>query len=170
MFSRTIRNTLAVTALAGAGLLAAAAPSFAAGGPSSTAQATVTVNLNITFAFDGGQASFGLAPGVTDHDAIGFTIVTNDHLGYSLSLAAPDLTSGGPTIPAGSLSYATFQGGGQVGVTQQLSNSPATVLSVTGHASSPAGDDYTQDWTANVLGNTPPGAYQTTLTYVATAL
>jgi hypothetical protein len=170
MMRRTVRNTLAVTALAGAGLLAAAAPSFADTQPSASGQATVTVNQSIAIAFVSGQ-SFALTPGQLAHDAVSFNIQTNDSHGYALVLSASGdpQTASGSNFPSADLAFTTSVAGqGQVGTAnQQLTNSPAPVLS-TSIAPSPSGDTYTQDWLASIPSNQAPGSYSTTLTYTVT--
>jgi hypothetical protein len=134
------------------------------GNPSSTAQATVTVAQSISFAFNG-PTSFTLAPGVTDNNAVSFTVSTNDSHGYSLSLAAPDLTAGGATIPATDLSYTTFSGGSEVDQgAATLTNAAGVFYSAT---LATGGTGFNQNWLATVPANQAPGAYQTTLTYVA---
>lgn len=155
--------------LAGAGALAAglAAPAAFADSPSTSAQASVTVAQSISFAFTS-PASFTLTPGQTQAGALAFTVSTNDHLGATITLAAPDLTLGGgaASIPAGDLSYISKQGGSEVDQgPQALTNAAAQVLSFA-HATD--GTGYTQDWTATVPASTPPGSYSTTLTFVAT--
>jgi hypothetical protein len=159
--------------LLGAAAIAAvsAAPAMAAGCPagSSCADATVHINQVISFAFTSGT-TFSLDPaGVVSHGALAFTVTTNDAAGYTVSLAGTDpATAAGASFPATSLSYSTFQGGGQVGSTNGLTNAAATFQTLT-HPSSPNGDQYTQDWAASsVPGNTPPGDYASTLTFVAT--
>jgi hypothetical protein len=169
-FNRSLITAgLASAAVLGA-LAAGAGPAFAAtgAGPTSSAQATVTVTQSITFAFTS-PASFNLAPGVTSHNAIAFNVQTNDNHGYTLSLSAPDPSTGTLSFPAAALSYTTFLGAGnQVGQTDQLSNT-AAVFQTTTNAPGPAGDGYTEDWTANLPSNQQPGNYSTTLTYIATA-
>lgn len=168
MFSSTIRRSLAIAGLSGAALAAAAVPAFATvPGPSTSAQATVTVNQAISFAFIG-SPSFALNPGQVSHSAVSFNIQTNDNKGYTLTMSAPDLSDGAGTIPATDLTYTSFNGGAQVGGTaNQLTNAAAVALNTT-IAPSAAGDTYTQDWLASIPSNQSPGAYQTTLTYTVT--
>src|ERR1700758_4820246 len=109
---RTIRNTLAVAAIAGGGLLAAAAPSFAATASGPSAQATVTVNQQVSIAVTGSQ-SFALTPGVLDTGATAVTIYSNDSHGYSLSISdtGDPQTAAGASFPSSDLTYAMMQGG-----------------------------------------------------------
>jgi hypothetical protein len=167
----SIRTKLLATA-AGAvvlgGVALSAGPAFASGPASSTGTATVTVNQSISFAFTS-SASFDLAPGVTQHGAIAFNVQTNDNHGYSLSLSGTDLTTGTLTIPAGDLTYTTMLAGSGVGTSNAVLSNSAAVVNSTAIAPGPAGDSYSQDWTANIPSNQAPGAYVGTLTYVATA-
>jgi hypothetical protein len=155
----------AIAVTSGSAYMVPAAEAATCPAGSSCADANVTVNQTISFAFTS-ATSFALDPaGVVNHSALAFTITTNDSHGYHVTLAAPDLTTGNATIPATDLSYSTYTGGSQVGNTNQLSNTAADFLDDT---HSTGGTGYTQDWAANVPGNTSPGVYQTTLTFVAT--
>ena len=159
---------LAILGGTGAAVLGAAGPAFADTPPAS-GTATVTVNQILTFGFNGG-ASFTLAPGVTSPHAISFYVQSNSYKGYSVSIQAPDLTgSGATTIPADDLSYQTNLNGSQIaGGALQLGHTAGVFSSVAHAPGSPSGDQYTQDWTASIPSNTPPDAYSTQITYVAT--
>ncbi len=173
----TARLAAAAVAAFAIGSAVASAPAFAAvqqpppGG--GTVNGNVVVGSSLTFAFTSGT-SFTVAPGATDMAAVAFTLATNDQLGWSISEAAPDLSDGaaGDTLPATDLSevlhYAMVfpAAPGQTGA-ESLTNPGGIIISDT-HASLPAGNVFSQDWSASAVpANTPAGTYATTITYVA---
>lgn len=170
--ARRIVTALVVPAVAGAGLLTASSAMAAPmPGPISAA---VVVPQTLTLTFTSGT-SFSLAPGATQTGAVAFTVSSNDGNGYTVAQSAPDLSNGSAFIPATDLSYAlnftdaAHPGGGSPGPAAALTNTSATFVSPVG-ASLPAGDTYTQDWTAaTVPANQAPGSYQTDILYTAIA-
>ena len=168
MSSRITRITVA-SAIAAAAIAATALPAFADGGAGGPIAASVTVPSSLTFTFTSGT-SFSLAPGVTSPAAVAWTVATNDPHGYSVVQSAPDLTGPSGTLPAGDLSevlhFDVTGPGGSTGVNPSvlLTNAPA---SAGGYTTATAGDTYAEDWLATLPGNTVPGTYSTTISYLA---
>jgi hypothetical protein len=155
----------AIAVTSGTAYMVPAASAATCPAGSSCADATVTVNQTISFAFTS-PTSFSLdTVGTVNHSALAFTVTTNDAHGYNLTLAGTDpATAGGSSFPAGDLQFDTWTGGADTGFAS-LANTAARFENVTGAT---GGTGYTQDWKAAVPGNQAPGSYDSTLTFVAT--
>lgn len=157
---------------------------------------TATVAETLTFTMASATVALGaLSTSSTGAATSSMTVATNAASGYSVSYSGNTLTSGLDTITALNSPVASSMNSKQFGINLMSNATPAIGSNVSGSGSgAPAanyntadlfkfhsGDTiassltptnsntYTVSYIANIDGVTAPGAYSTTLTYVATA-
>jgi hypothetical protein len=122
-------------------------------------------------------------------------VATNATTGYSITVNGTTLTSGANTITALASQTASTQGNSQFGINLKANTVPSVGTEVAGAGTTTAAATYgtanqfryvtgdavataasadafrlfTVSYIANVAGNTPAGAYTTSLNYIATA-
>lgn len=122
-------------------------------------------------------------------------VTTNAASGYAVSINGATLTSGSNTITALATQTASTQGTSQFGVNLKANTTPVVGSEVAGAGTATATANYgtansfrfvtgdqiasknsadafrlfTVSYIANIAGNTPPGNYTATMTYIATA-
>jgi len=165
---------------------------------STAGQVTVTAIVNESLVFTLAAVTIPLGVLTTSTTGSGSTTMTastNASSGYSISYTGTTLTSGANPITADTAAAASIQNTKQFGFNLVADTTPTIGAAVSGSGSGvPAtgygtansfkfnsGDTvasasvptnsntYTASYIANIDGITPPGAYSTTLTYVATA-
>ncbi len=156
---------------------------------------TATVAETLTFTMASATVALGaLSTSSTGAATSSMTVATNAASGYSISYSGNTLTSGLDTIAALNSPVASSMNSKQFGINLMANTTPAIGSNVSGSGSgAPAanyntadlfkfhsGDTiasslvptnsntYTVSYIANIDGVTAPGAYSTTLTYVAT--
>jgi len=157
---------------------------------------TATVDETLTFTLLAATAALGnLTTTSTGAATSSMTVSTNAATGYSVAYSGTTLTSGSNTITAIASPAASSMNNKQFGINLMANTTPLIGSNKTGTGSgAPAtgygtadqfkfasGDTvasasvptnsntYTVSYIANIDGVTPPGAYSTVLTYVATA-
>lgn len=172
--SLVLRRGLALAATGG--LLAVASQLPAAAAPGDTSADTTVANVAVSSAItlEGLTPSFTLTglPGATvaESDAVGYTVLTNNVGGYTVSVQADKdvlLPAGSSTdyIPVTDLGV---RPGGSGGAFTALSDTNAVTLQNKGTRSGAAGDDYTDDYRIDIPF-VADDTYSVTLNYVATA-
>ena len=184
-----MRHTTTIAIIAASGLAAltlAATPAMAVSSPSTgTATASVTVHAPITGTGTititiTSPASFSLGttyagqPAV-DHNAIDYTVTTDDSAGFTVDETATDFVSGTNTIPAtamvGALNSGTtinaicgdpICGHGEV-------ESPASVETFANHAAATDGDLFTEEVDLTPPPSTAHGTYTSSITETESA-
>jgi hypothetical protein len=165
---------------------------------STAGQVTVTANVDeaLTFTLAAATVALGtLTTSSTGSGSTSMTASTNAATGYSITYTGTTLTSAANTITANSAAASSTQNSKQFGFNLVANTTPAIGTGVTGTGTATAatgyntanqfkfnsGDTiasvavptnsntYTASYIANIDGITPPGAYSTVLTYVATA-
>lgn len=165
---------------------------------STAGQITVTASVDETLSFTLASATVALGTVLTSATGSGtstMSVSTNATSGYSLTYSGTTLTSGGNTITALASPTASTLDTRQFGLNLMSNSTPAVGAATSGSGSGvPAtgynttnlfkfnsGDTvasasvptntntYTVSYIANINGVTAPGAYSTSLTYIATA-
>ena len=165
---------------------------------STAGQITVTASVDetLTFTLSSATVALGtLTPSTTGAGTSTMSASTNAASGYAITVNGTTLTAGANTIPALASATASTQGSGQFGLNLKANATPSIGSEVSGAgsgtaaanyntadlfrfvsgdtvASAPAptnSNTYTVSYIANVGGAQAPGAYSTTLTYIATA-
>lgn len=166
---------------------------------STAGQITVTAAVDETLTFTLATATVALGTlsiSSTGTGTSSMTLATNASTGYSVSYSGTTLTSGTNTITAMTIGGASTMNSKQFGINLINNTTPAIGSGVTGLGSGVAGTGYgttnqfkfnpagdviataaaptnsnvfTTSYIANIDGSTAAGAYQTVLTYVATA-
>ena len=165
---------------------------------STAEQVVVTASVDETFTFSLASQVVPLGTLSTALTGSGTSVMsasTNAENGYSISIAGNTLTAGPNTITALTTPTASTVNSRQFGINLVSNTTPAVGTNVTGSGSGAAatgyntanlfkfvsGDTvasagaptnsntYTTSYIANIDGSTPPGSYQTVLTYVGTA-
>ena len=166
---------------------------------STAGQITVTAAVDETLTFTLATATVALgilSTSATGTGTSSMTLATNASTGYSVSYSGTTLTSGTNTITAMTTAGASTMNSKQFGINLMSNTTPAIGSNVTGSGSgtastgysttnqfkfNPAGDVvatatvptnsnvFTTSYIANIDGATAAGAYQTILTYTATA-
>lgn len=165
---------------------------------STAGQITVTAAVNETLSFTLSSATVALGTLSTSSTGSGtssMTASTNASTGYSITVSGNTLTDGSNNIDALASATASSTNNEQFGINLMSNSTPSVGTAVSGSGSgAPAtgystanqfkfvsGDTiasagaptnsntFTVSYIANISGVTAPGAYQTVLTYVATA-
>ncbi len=166
---------------------------------STAGQITVTaaVDETLTFTLAAATVALGtLSTSATGTGTSSMTLATNASTGYSVSYSGATLTSGSNPLTAMTTAGASVMNSKQFGINLMSNTTPAIGSNVTGTGSgtastgysttnqfkfNPAGDVvasaaaptnsnvFTTSYIANIDGATAAGAYQTVLTYTATA-
>jgi hypothetical protein len=165
---------------------------------STAGQVTITaaVDETLTFSLANQTVPLGiLTTSTTGSGTSTMSAATNASSGYSITVSGSTLTSGANTITALASPTASSVNNKQFGINLVANTTPAVGSNVSGSGSATAAAGYntadlfkfvsgdtvasasaptnsntfTTSYIANIDGVTPPGSYQTVLTYVATA-
>jgi hypothetical protein len=175
------RIKAAIIGIAALGMVGIAAPAFAGTPPTgSNLPTTVTVQTpTISLVMTTTSLSITGQPGSTAQsaaDAVAYSVTSQSP--YEVTIAAPDLVSGGNTLPADALSdmwsVAPGTAGASTSGTTTLAEGDSPVVtynsgSKTSGNGNGTADTFAEQWQAVLPGTLPAGNYATTVSYVAMA-